>query len=123
MLREALLVGIGGFAGSVSRYLVSGAMATLHAPFSLPLGTFTVNAAGSLLIGLLLALLDRSGWYYLCVVGFCGGFTTFSTFSAEVVQMIRSAHYLQSLLYIAASVTLCAVMVWAGLLVGEKTIS
>ena len=111
MLREALLVGIGGFAGSVSRYLVSGAMATLNAPFSLPLGTFTVNAAGSLLIGLLLALLDR------------GGFTTFSTFSAEVVQMIRSAHYLQSLLYIAASVALCAVMVWAGLLVGEKTIS
>ncbi len=123
MLREALLVGIGGFAGSISRYLVSGAMTAACVSFPMPLGTFTVNAAGSFLMGLLLALLDRSGWYYLCVVGFCGGFTTFSTFSSEMVQMIRSSHYLQSLLYIALSVTICAVMVWIGMLIGEKTIS
>ena len=123
MLREALLVGIGGFAGSISRYLISGAMTALRTPFPLPLGTFTVNAIGSLLIGLLLALLDRNDWYYLCIIGFCGGFTTFSTFSSEVVQLFRSAHYLPCLLYIVASVVICAVMVWVGFLIGEKSIS
>lgn len=123
MLREALLVGIGGFAGSVSRYLISGVMITLRIPFPLSLGTFTVNAVGSLLIGILLAQLDRNGWYYLCIVGFCGGFTTFATFSSEVVQLLRNAHYLPCMLYIVASVAICVAMVWAGFLIGEKTMS
>lgn len=120
MLKEILLVGVGGFIGSVLRYLVSTAMisATLHSP--LPLGTFTVNVVGSLLIGIGMVWTGGSGAYFLCVVGFCGGFTTFSTFSAEMLAMVREGNLSSAGLYALASVFICITATWVGIVLGEK---
>ena len=120
MIKEAILVGIGGFVGSISRYLVSMAMIGWLPGAVLPAGTFTVNAVGSFLIGLFLAVIGEGSWYYLCITGFCGGFTTFSTFSAELVGMLRSAHYGQSILYIIASIVICLAAAWLGMYSGNR---
>lgn len=120
MIKAALLVGAGGFAGSVCRYLISVAMAGASWNAPLPVATFTVNALGSLLIGLFLILTGEGGWFFLCVTGFCGGFTTFSAFSAELFAMFREGQYGYGLLYVALSVAVCALMVWAGMAIGQR---
>ena len=82
MVRNLLLVALGGGLGSVCRYLVSRMVES-----SFPWGTFAVNILGSLLIGLLVALVGKgivsNEIKLLLVTGFCGGFTTFSTFANE----------------------------------------
>ena len=118
MVKEILLVGTGGFAGSALRYLVSVAMAGTQV--FLPWGTFTVNAVGSLLIGFLMSVLGQGAWYFLLVAGFCGGFTTFSAFSAELFGMIRSGNYGQAGIYIVLSIVVCVAAVWLGMLIGGK---
>lgn len=120
MLKDILLVGTGGFAGSVLRYLVSAAMLPIVARMGFPLGTFGVNAAGSLLIGILFAALPAGGWHTLLVAGFCGGFTTFSAFSLESLKMLRGGQYGMAALYIAASLAVCLLFVWLGALIGSK---
>lgn len=120
MLKEALLVGSGGFAGSVARYFISMVMIGAKTTHFLPWGTFAVNGAGSLLIGFFLAVAGEGHWYFLLIAGFCGGFTTFSTFSSELLGMMRGAHYVQAALYIALSVVVCVAAVWMGMLIGEK---
>ena len=82
MIREIVAVGIGGALGSMSRYLVSYVWLAEQSLLGFPAGTFTVNAAGSLLMGFLLEMLGAGTASWLLSVGFCGGFTTFSTFSA-----------------------------------------
>ena len=77
MIREIITVGLGGAAGSIVRYLVSYGLLAGHTLLGFPAGTFTVNAAGSLVIGFLLALAPSASASQLLVVGFCGGFTTF----------------------------------------------
>ena len=88
MIREIVAVGIGGALGSMSRYLVSYVWLVEQSLLGFPAGTFTVNAAGSLLMGFLLEILGAGTASWLLSVGFCGGFTTFSTFSAEVVERL-----------------------------------
>ena len=90
MIREIITVGLGGAAGSIVRYLVSYGLLAGHTLLGFPAGTFTVNAAGSLVIGFLLALAPSASASQLLVVGFCGGFTTFSTFSADAVRLLRT---------------------------------
>ena len=80
MIREIVAVGIGGALGSMSRYLVSYVWLVEQSLLGFPAGTFTVNAAGSLLMGFLLEILGAGTASWLLSVGFCGGFTTFSTF-------------------------------------------
>jgi CrcB protein len=118
MVKEVLLVGTGGFVGSALRYLVS-IMMSGSAAGMLPWATFTVNGAGSLLIGLFLALMGQGSWYFLLVAGFCGGFTTFSTFSAELFAMVRNGNYGQAGIYIAASIVICVLAVWLGMTLGK----
>lgn len=120
MLKEVLLVGAGGFAGSAARYLVSAVMIGTQPAHFLPWGTLTVNGAGALLIGFFLAVAGQGSWYYLLVAGFCGGFTTFSTFSAELLGMLRQEEWLQSAAYIAASIAICVTLVWIGMMMGAK---
>jgi CrcB protein len=119
MLRNVLLVGLGGGAGSIARflcqkYLVSGSFA----PF--PVGTFAVNVSGCLLIGLFYGLALKGNWMspewkLLLTTGFCGGYTTFSAFSYENVQMLKTGNLLYPFLYIVSSVLLGIIAVFAGM--------
>lgn len=113
MIRNLLLVALGGAMGSVLRYLLSGINA------SLPWGTFVVNILGSLLIGLLVGLVGKGvlspEMKLLMVTGFCGGFTTFSTFANESFGMMKAGDVLQLALYVGASVVIGILSVWGGM--------
>ncbi len=107
-MKQLLLIALGGGTGSVLRYLVSLWMARC-CPSPFPVGTFAVNMLGCFLMGLLLGLADRHAVFNeelrsLLIIGFCGGFTTFSTFSAENVNLFGSGSYGLAALYIGASV-------------------
>ena len=104
-MREILLVGCGGFIGSVVRFLV-GLRVTAAAPEArFPWGTFAVNLAGCFLIGLLAGRLDEH-LRPLVITGFLGGFTTFSAFGLETLLLLRSGEWMLALGYALASVVL-----------------
>lgn len=119
MTKAILLVGIGGGLGSILRYLAT-ELSNKYFPANFPAGTFAVNVVGCLLIGVLLGLIEEQqmvngDWKFLLVTGFCGGFTTFSAFAAENINLFQSGHSLTALLYIGASLLLSLLAVWAGL--------
>ena len=118
MLRNILLVAIGGAIGSVCRYLLSGINVA-----SWPWGTFAVNILGSLFIGLLVGLISKGivspEIKLLLVTGFCGGFTTFSTFANESFSMMKAGDALQMALYLGASVVIGILAVWLGMNVSD----
>ena len=118
MIRELMAVGFGGAAGSIVRYLLSGGILAGQTLLGFPAGTFTVNAAGSLLIGILLeaSVSETLGW--LLIVGFCGGFTTFSTCSADTVRLLRAGCYNAAAVYVALSVAVCIVFAALGMWIG-----
>jgi CrcB protein len=97
LLRELLYIGLGGFLGAASRYLVSRTAASwLGASF--PYGTLLVNFSGSLAIGFFLVWATERAMadYHLrlfVAVGFCGGYTTFSSFSFETLKLFEQGHY------------------------------
>ncbi len=103
---NALCVFLGGGAGSVLRYLVGLWVGSTAFPWA----TFAVNAVGSLAIGLFGGWASRFGWSEALrlslVVGLCGGFTTFSTFSKESLALIEGGSYGLFTLYVAGSVAL-----------------
>lgn len=91
-MKNILLVGIGGFIGSVARYLLGLASQSWFQGVY-PLGTLTVNLVGSLLIGILAGYLIKSHHItaqLILITGFCGGFTTFSTFSLEGLKILQN---------------------------------
>lgn len=115
MLRQLLLVALGGALGSTLRYLTALLLAR-HYTGSIPLATLVVNLVGCFLIGLLIGLCsDTSHLRLLFITGFCGGFTTFSTFTAESYSMFREGAYGLALLYIAGSVLIGLLALWLGL--------
>ncbi len=123
MIREILAVGIGGATGSVIRYLLSSYLLVGQTFLGFPAGTFTVNTFGSLLIGFLLGRLDSATATWLLVVGFCGGFTTFSTFSADTVRLLRQGDWYAAGFYIVLSVVVCIGFAALGLWLGETWLS
>jgi fluoride exporter len=113
-MNPLLLVGLGGAAGSILRYLVQRGLNTLHFPF----GTLAVNLVGGFLIGLLWGYftkghLPESG-RLLLMSGFCGGFTTFSAFTQESVQMLQQAKIGLFFIYLLASVAAGLLATFAG---------
>ncbi|RPH26873.1 fluoride efflux transporter CrcB [Buttiauxella warmboldiae] len=119
MFQILLAVFIGGGTGSVVRWLLSMKLNPVHA--AIPIGTLTANLAGAFIIGLGLALFTRVThldpvWKLLITTGFCGGLTTFSTFSAEVVFLLQDGRLawagLNMLLNLAGSLTMTAVAFW-----------
>ena len=106
-MKQILLVGFGGFMGSILRYLIS-KLNTEISIHSFPAGTFLVNIIGSLLIGFLVGMLathaPSSQLRLLLITGFCGGFTTFSAFTNENFNLIANGEYLTSALYILLSI-------------------
>jgi CrcB protein len=121
MIRTLLLVGTGGFLGSVSRFLASRFMQN-NFPSAFPFGTFFVNITGCFLIGLIYGFSERnslftSGWKIFLAVGFCGGFTTFSTFANENLAMLRDGDFFHFLLYTGLSVFLGIAATFFGVLI------
>lgn len=121
MLRSLLLVGVGGAAGSMLRYGVGHIVKTSFENAAFPWGTFAINIIGSFIIGILFGLSARSQWMqltgiYLLSSGFCGGFTTFSTFALENVSLMQKQQSLTALVYTGLSVVvglvLCRVGIW-----------
>jgi CrcB protein len=118
MVKQVLLIGTGGFIGSVARYLVS-RLNTRIEWFSIPIGTLTINVIGSLLIGFLVGISEKSPiltveWRMFLMVGLCGGFTTFSSFTGENLMLIRNGQVLSLLLYTALSILLGFTAVYLG---------
>ncbi len=118
--KSILMVGLGGFAGSVLRYLISLIMLPTLPPGGIPWHTLLVNVLGSLLIGWLLAMQVEGHWHSLAVVGFCGGFTTFSTFSLELLRLLQNGSYGTSLTYLLLSLGFTLGAAAAGFYLGLK---
>ncbi len=123
-MREIALIFFGGGLGSVVRFTLGKWINSLHQQY-FPWGTFVVNAIACLVVGLVIGLADhkqiispnaRIFW----VIGFCGGFSTFSTFSVETISLIQNGFYLSSTLYIASSLFLCLSATYVGLVLGEQ---
>ncbi|MFN3951923.1 MAG: fluoride efflux transporter CrcB [Thermaurantimonas sp.] len=116
-LKFALLTGVGSFLGGASRYLVS-VVAQFALRTGYPVSTFVVNAVGSLLIGIVLALWERD-WLtdterIFLATGILGGFTTFSSFSQEVLLMIRNGQFIVGFAYVVLSVVVGIALCAAG---------
>lgn len=120
MLKEILLAGVGGFVGSASRYALSLFMCSIVMRSGFPAGTLLVNITGSLLIGIFWVVIPHGDWQVVSIAGFCGGFTTFSAFSLEVVKMLRCGEIGLAAIYIIASVVVCVLCVWAGMALADK---
>jgi fluoride exporter len=112
------LIALGGAAGSVLRYLVGGAVQRSSAS-GFPFGTMFVNVAGCFLIGIfvrsLLNMQTSAELRALLVVGFCGGFTTFSTFSFETMGLLEGGEYTRATTYVVVSVVSCLAATMAGM--------
>lgn len=110
MIKSLMLVGIGGGLGSICRYF-AGTLIQQKSTSTFPIGTLTINILGSLLIGLLIGIVGKNFSYsmdikLLFITGFCGGFTTFSTFSAENFQLLQNGQYSWAFIYTLTSITL-----------------
>lgn len=120
MIRAFLLVGLGGSVGSMLRYGVSYFISKNYSqPF--PLATFIVNIIGCFLIGLLFGLAEKYQWMQgnyllLLATGFCGGFTTFSTFALENVGLMDKGFSMNAIFYtllsLALGISFCKVGLW-----------
>jgi len=117
-MKQLLYIFIGGGAGSVARYLLSKFLNTSNGGF--PYGTFAANVIGSLLIGLILgwALKNNtlsSNTTLLLATGFCGGFTTFSTFAYENHNFLKSGDFMNLGLYLIGSFAIGILAVFGGM--------
>ncbi|MFN8237076.1 MAG: fluoride efflux transporter CrcB [Chitinophagales bacterium] len=108
MLKQIVLVGIGGGTGSIFRYLTS-VFTVRYYSNVFPLATFIANLIGCLLIGLFIGYIDRNhtlspDYRFLLVTGFCGGYTTFSSFALENFNLFHSQNYFTLASYILISI-------------------
>jgi len=118
MIKSILLVGLGGGIGSIARYLCQKWFAS-SLPLTFPWGTFVVNLIGCLLIGVIYEASEKSAVLspqarLFLATGFCGGFTTFSTFAFENMNLLRSGDTAYFLLYTIGSVVLGIIGVFGG---------
>lgn len=122
MIKQFLFVGIGGALGSMLRYATSLLTARYYTG-GFPFATFMTNLLGCLLIGILLGSFSKSSnqnLQFLLITGFCGGYTTFSTFAAENVSLWESQNYLTLILYTLGSVILGCFLVGMGLFISKS---
>lgn len=119
MIKNFLLVAFGGGAGSLARYLCQKWLGESY-PHPFPWGTFIVNLLGCFLIGVIYAASEKTTFVgpqvrLLLITGFCGGFTTFSTFAFENMNLLRGGDTVYFLTYTIASVVLGIAGVFAGI--------
>ena len=120
-----LLILLGGGVGSLSRYLIGSAVVTRYGTRLPIMGTMTINVTGSFLIGILMTLItERFGTNQnlrpLLVIGFLGGYTTFSSFEWETYSVIRDGGFWVGILNIVGSVTLGYAAVWLGAMLARR---
>jgi fluoride exporter len=115
-----LWIALGGALGSMARYWVS-RLFSLWVGETFPWGTLVINVTGSLLIGFLAVLTGPDGRTVVApdvrqfmLVGICGGYTTFSSFSLQTLTLIREGDMLEAGAYILLSVFVCLIFVWLG---------
>ena len=119
MIKNIVMVALGGSAGSILRYLCQRWVYQFY-PHPFPWGTLLVNIAGCFLIGVFYSIAEKSSlltseWRLLLTTGFCGGFTTFSAFAFENLTLFRSGDISYFLLYILASVVMGIAAVLGGI--------
>ncbi|MDY3558775.1 fluoride efflux transporter CrcB [Gemmata sp. JC673] len=114
----AVLLAAGGGAGANARYWLGLYVRTLQGEAAFPWATFAINASGSAILGLVAAAFlnhpdeSRKSWYLFLGTGFCGGFTTFSTFSLETLQLLRADRPATAAVYVLGSVAAGLFGVW-----------
>jgi len=118
-MKTVLLVGLGGFLGSILRYGAGGMVGRLKAGWTFPLETLVINAAGCLVLGFLAGISEARGVFSgstraFLFIGLLGGFTTFSTFGYETFQLMRDGQWPAALLSTSLQVALGIGGVWAG---------
>jgi len=118
MLKTLLFIGSGSFLGGIARYLTGRAVQNSFAS-AFPYGTMVVNVLGCLLIGLVFGISEKTNlindeWRIFLTVGFCGGFTTFSTFANENMTLLRDGNFFYFSIYTTLSVFLGLVAVFFG---------
>lgn len=118
MFKTAFIVGCGGFLGTVTRYISS---QLLHKYFltNFPIGTLIVNLVGCFLIGVFFGLFEKgdlisSNTRLFLTVGFCGGFTTFSAFSNDSMNLIDEREFANLIIYTSTSVFAGLIMTYLG---------
>ena len=119
MIKNLILIALGGGIGSILRYLANVSVGKIW-PFKLYYATLLVNIIGCLLIGFLIGYLqknnsDNESLKLLLITGFCGGFTTFSTFGLENFNLLQSQNYITSLIYITSSIIIGIAFVGVGI--------
>lgn len=125
MFKLLCIIGAGSFIGGASRFLLSRIVQN-HSVSSFPYGTLAVNIIGCLIIGVLLGLSERNNllnneWRMFLTIGFCGSFTTFSTFASENIALIKDGNFFYFAIYTSLSVFFCLTATYLGSLV-TKTI-
>lgn len=118
MIKNFLAAGAGGAIGAMLRYGMTVLGVQLH--WSPNLSTFLVNIIGSFVMGLLVSGCEQGTWMMMATVGLCGGFTTFSTFSIQTVNLMQDGKWGSAAIYIFGTLTVCFLMAWTGCLVGQK---
>jgi len=117
-MRIVALVGLGSFIGGSLRYLIAQIVQSKFLS-AFPYGTFTVNIVGCFVIGLVFGLSTKMNlspeWRLFLATGICGGFTTFSAFSLETMQLLREGQSFFALLYVAASILFGLLAVYLGM--------
>ncbi len=117
-MQNVIAVFLGGGIGAVLRYM-TGFFAVRFLSVNLPVATFAVNIVGCFILGLLFAFfIDRpeinTPLKLALTAGFCGGLTTFSTFSLELFEMLKNAQYMQVFVYLILSLIIGLLAVWIG---------
>ena len=120
MTKEILIVGIGSFAGGVLRYILSVGLSKLGRLWAFPIGIMVINILGCFLIGVLYGYFKSKATTdpvlpLLLMTGVLGGFTTFSTFSFETIQLLQQNEWLKAAFYVVGSVGLGVVVCYLGM--------
>lgn len=123
-MRELILIFVGGGLGSVARFSINKWITSLHS-HHFPYGTFLVNVMACFCLGILVGIADRKQIIspearLFWTVGFCGGFSTFSTFSSDTLVLIQQGFHFSSLMYVLGSLLLCLAATYLGLYLGEQ---
>lgn len=123
-MSQIMVIALGGALGAIMRFLLASRMQSVvsNEILGVPVSTFIVNLVGSLLIGVAYVLLTEKllfppTWRPFVTIGFLSAFTTFSTFSLDIIQLLEAGHLTVAIAYIMASVLLCVTACWLGILV------